>query len=169
MRKLIYAVAFFSLIAIGCTKNDEVKCPYTETNVTKNEAEATRVKEYLASKEITDYVEDPTGLFYKIETAGTGTVTPVVCSQVSVKYKGQLTDGTVFDQTTGSNVANFYLGQVILGWQKGIPKIKSGGKITLYIPPYMGYGANDVKDNTGKVVIPGNSILVFDVELIDAQ
>lgn len=56
-----------------------------------------------------------------------------------------------------------------MGWQKGLPYIKGGGKIKLYIPPSLGYGAKDVKDDMGNVIIPANSILVFSLELTDVK
>jgi FKBP-type peptidyl-prolyl cis-trans isomerase FkpA len=77
-----------------------------------------------------------------------------------VKYVGKLTDGTVFDQTQGSNTFSTYLYNVIRGWTNGLPYIKPGGKIHLYIPPTLGYGSQAIG------TIPGNSILIFDVELI---
>jgi FKBP-type peptidyl-prolyl cis-trans isomerase FkpA len=59
----------------------------------------------------------------------------------------------------------FSLLGVIQGWTNGVPLIKKGGKIKLYIPPALGYGANTTSDGR----IPGNSILIFDVELLDFQ
>jgi FKBP-type peptidyl-prolyl cis-trans isomerase FkpA len=55
------------------------------------------------------------------------------------------------------------LGQLIVGWQKGLPLISSGGKITLYIPPSLGYGSAAAGS------IPANSILIFDIELISVS
>ena len=73
----------------------------------------------------------PDGLYYIIDSTGTGT-NPTVSSTVTVKYKGYLLDETVFDQsTTGYTIA---LSNVIAGWQIGIPKFKKGGKGKLLIP-----------------------------------
>jgi FKBP-type peptidyl-prolyl cis-trans isomerase FkpA len=63
----------------------------------------------------------------------------------------------------------FVLGTLIDGWKIGVPLIKKGGQIRLYIPPSLGYGSSDVRDNQGRVIIPGNSILIFDITLIDLQ
>jgi FKBP-type peptidyl-prolyl cis-trans isomerase FkpA len=60
------------------------------------------------------------------------------------------------------------LGQVIPGWQKGIPLVKGGGSINLYIPPSLGYGANAYPP-TGTVIIPGGSNLVFNVNVISIK
>jgi FKBP-type peptidyl-prolyl cis-trans isomerase FkpA len=58
---------------------------------------------------------------------------------------------------------------LIEGWKIGLPLIQKSGKIKLYIPPSLGYGASDIKDNNGVVVIPANSMLIFDVSLVDFQ
>ena len=60
------------------------------------------------------------------------------------------------------------LGELIPGWQKGIPLIKKGGEVKLYIPPSLGYGSQNVTSG-GVVVVPANSILIFDVQLADVQ
>ena len=59
------------------------------------------------------------------------------------------------------------MGSLIEGWKMGLPLIQKGGKIRLYIPPSLGYGPNDLKDRNNNVVIPGNSILIFDITLYD--
>jgi len=71
----------------------------------------------------------------------------------------------VFDQGTNQFLV---LGATILAWQKGIPLLKRGGEIKLYIPPSLGYGYTDLVDrNTNAVIIPANSTLLFDVKLLD--
>lgn len=102
-----------------------------------------------------------TGLYYVITAQGTG-AQPDINSTVTVAYKGYLTDGTVFDQSSSSG-ATFALSQVIEGWQKGIPLYKKGGKGILLIPSEQGYGSS----SPGK--IPKNSVLIFDIELINVQ
>ena len=84
---------------------------------------------------------------------------------VTVKYAGRLTNGTYFDPTTPgtTSTATFALWQVIVGWQKGVPLISAGGKISLYIPPSLGYGS------VPKGSIPANSILIFDIELVSVS
>eukprot|EP01087_Luapelamoeba_hula_P016677 TRINITY_DN514_c0_g1_i1.p1 TRINITY_DN514_c0_g1~~TRINITY_DN514_c0_g1_i1.p1 ORF type:complete len:367 (+),score=107.77 TRINITY_DN514_c0_g1_i1:34-1134(+) len=78
---------------------------------------------------------------------------------VTMKYKGYLRDGTMFD-SGDSFQFRWGLGQVIKGWDKGLKGMKQGGKRKLVIPPNMGYG----KQRAGK--IPPNSTLCFDVELV---
>jgi FKBP-type peptidyl-prolyl cis-trans isomerase FkpA len=105
-------------------------------------------------------------MYYSIDAAGSGN-TPTICSYVSVKYKGMLTNGNIFDQS--SSPVSFQLGGLIESWKKGIPLIKPGGKIKLYCPPSLAYGSQVIKDGSGNVVIPANSILIFEVELVSVS
>ncbi len=99
------------------------------------------------------------GLYYVIDQLGTGDY-PAVTSNVTVAYTGYFTDGSIFDGSSSSGIT-FNLQNVIDGWIIGIPKFKEGGNGTLLIPSALGYGPNP----TGS--IPANSVLIFDVELID--
>jgi len=86
--------------------------------------------------------------------------------KVSVHYTGKLTNDTVFDSSVKRGKPfEFSLGQgqVIKGWDEGIALMKVGDKMTLIIPPELGYGEKDMG------VIPSNSTLVFDVELINVK
>jgi FKBP-type peptidyl-prolyl cis-trans isomerase len=88
-------------------------------------------------------------------------------SNITVKYTGALTDGTVFDSTEkpGGQPVTFQLakGSLIAGWVQGIPGMKVGGKRKLVIPPSLGYGSQP------NGTIPANSTLVFDIELVDVK
>src|SRR5678816_1005024 len=101
-------------------------------------------------------------MYYTVDAAGAGS-SAIACSTVGVKYKGQLTNGTVFDQATSP--VSFNMGGLIEAWKKGIPLIKAGGKIKLYCPPSLAYGSQVIRDAAGNTVIPANSILIFEVEL----
>ncbi len=113
-------------------------------------------------------IEHASGVFYTITTQGTGTK-PDICSNITVKYSGSLIpSGTVFDATQPSSAGvNFALGGLIVGWQQVLPLLNAGGKITLYIPPSLGYGQNNVRDQNQNIVIPGNSYLKFEIELLN--
>jgi FKBP-type peptidyl-prolyl cis-trans isomerase FkpA len=76
---------------------------------------------------------------------------------INVNYTGRLTNGTVFDQGTFPQPYKLY--DLIRGWTSTLPLIKQGGRMRLFIPPSLGYGARAIGS------IPANSILVFDVEL----
>lgn len=101
------------------------------------------------------------GLYYVITSQGTG-VNPNIGSVVTVAYTGFLLNGASFDQSSASG-ATFNLSGVIQGWQEGIPYFKKGGKGKLLIPSALGYGSQE----TG--TIPANSVLIFDVNLLDVK
>ena len=138
-------------------------CKYDACALAAPASEVTQLEAYLASASITA-TKHCSGMYYTIDAAGSGS-SATACSTVGVKYKGQLTNGNVFDQTT--TPVSFNLGSLIEAWKKGIPMIKPGGKIKLYCPPSLAYGSQVVRDGAGNTVIPANSILIFEVELIN--
>ena len=115
-------------------------------------------EEYLAANNLTAQTT-ASGLQYIIEETGSGG-SPSSSSQVQVNYKGYFLDGEVFDQSNGTPI-NIGLGNVIQGWQEGIPLLQKGGKGVLLIPSHLAYGIS------GSGSIPGNTPILFDVELID--
>ena len=106
------------------------------------------------------------GLRYKIIHDGNGSK-PAKGSKVSVHYKGQLADGTVFDSSYKRNQPIDFtlgMGQVIPGWDEGVGLLDFGAKARFVIPSHLAYGASGAGG-----VIPPNAILVFDVELIASK
>ncbi len=105
-------------------------------------------------------------------TVGTGK-TAEPGTSVSVLYVGMLQDGTVFDSSAANGNAPliFTLGTdgLIPGFQIGVNGMKEGGERRIAIPPELGYGNQDVKDPSGKVIIPANSTIVFDVRLVKVE
>jgi FKBP-type peptidyl-prolyl cis-trans isomerase FkpA len=151
IRKILW-VGLLATAVFSCSKDKE--CPAVTTAAPASEVAS--LDAYIQNNSISA-TKDDRGFYYNITAAGSGNKA-TVCSSVTVKYTGKLTNGTVFDNG-GGNPQTFYLGQLILGWQEGIPLIKSGGKITLYLPPSLAYGSQ------AQPGIPANSILVFDIEL----
>ena len=84
-------------------------------------------------------------------------------SVVTVFYKGTLLDGKVFDQNIGKDPIEFPLNAVIPGWSEGVSLMQKGAKYRFWIPPKLGYGDRAVGQ------IPANSVLVFEVELVDVK
>ncbi|MDX2048465.1 MAG: FKBP-type peptidyl-prolyl cis-trans isomerase [Chitinophagaceae bacterium] len=169
MRKIVLLSATVLLFS-GCIKTNtgNNSCPYQDDNIIVPAGEIQALEAYLSGQGITNTTKHSGSFYYKVQTQGIGN-SAGLCNQIVIKYKGSLTNGNVFDQTPntpGSDTRVFILGELIPGWKKGIPLIQQGGKITLYLPPSLGYGASDIKDNSGNVVIPGNSILIFEVELV---
>lgn len=99
------------------------------------------------------------GLQYKITTLGTG-AKPAVTDKIRVIYKGINLKGEVFDKS--EEPVEFPLGQVIEGWKEGFQLLPVGTKATLYIPANLAYGSFSPSEKIG-----ANSVLVFEVELLD--
>lgn len=112
-------------------------------------------------KENKNIVALPSGLHYEIVQPGAGPA-PTADDNVRVHYTGKLTNGVTFDSSADrARPAEFVLGEVIPGWTEGLQKVNKGGKIKLYVPPYLAYGDRATPN------IPANSTLVFDVELLE--
>lgn len=93
---------------------------------------------------------------------GTG-VTAAVGDTVTVNYIGTLTNGTKFDSSYDRGQPYTFrigAGQVIAGWDQGVPGMRVGGKRRLTIPPSLGYG------NQANGPIPANSTLIFEIDLV---
>ena len=121
------------------------------------------IENYLAKNDL-EALSTPDGLYYIVETEGGG-INPSGKDNVKVHYKGYLLDGSVFDSTYDrGETAEFPLNKVIAGWQKGIPMFKKGGKGKLLIPSALAYGERGAGDK-----IPPNSVLIFDIELLDIK
>jgi FKBP-type peptidyl-prolyl cis-trans isomerase len=105
----------------------------------------------------------PSGLQYKVITAGTG-ATPGAENTVKVNYKGTLIDGTEFDSSyKRGEPATFIVNQVIPGWVEALQLMKEGDKWELYVPAALAYGPG----GAGGVIGP-NQMLIFEVELLQA-
>lgn len=173
MKKILFGVlAFIGVVTFsGCLKdsNDDTQqgCTYDPCSIKAPAAEIQAVQKYLTDSSLTA-TQHCSGLFYKIDSEGTGN-SPNACSYVEIKYKGKLANGTVFQQTDAGSTYKTYLSNLITGWINGLPYLKTGGKITLYIPPTLGYGATERKDAAGNVVIPANSITIFEIEMVAFQ
>ena len=108
-------------------------------------------------------VTTPSGLSYTDLVVGTGP-SPQAGQRVTVHYTGTLTNGTKFDSSRDRGEGfTFRLGagQVIQGWDQGVAGMKIGEVRKLTIPPQLAYGPRGIPG-----VIPPNSVLVFEVELL---
>ncbi len=106
----------------------------------------------------------PSGLQYKILTAGTGPK-PTAADTVVCNYKGTLLDGKEFDSSyKRGQPATFPVGQVIKGWTEALQLMPVGSKWELFIPAELAYGPRAA----GPDITP-NSTLVFEVELLSIK
>ena len=143
-------IALSVCLTSSCNKEDEAEELKAEQKV--------EIESYVATNSLTGQF-NASDLWYSIEVQGGG-VQAYSGATVTVVYTGYLLNGTEFDASS-SQGATFSLNNVIQGWQMGIPKFKEGGKGKLIIPSDLGYGDKA----TGS--IPANSILIFDVELLE--
>jgi FKBP-type peptidyl-prolyl cis-trans isomerase len=106
----------------------------------------------------------PSGLQYKVLTAGTGPK-PAATDQVTVNYRGTLISGKEFDSSyKRGQPATFPVSGVIKGWTEALQLMPVGSKWQLFIPPQLAYGARGAGADIGP-----NATLVFDVELLSIK
>jgi len=106
----------------------------------------------------------PSGLQYKILTAGTG-AKPSATDSVVCNYKGTLIDGTEFDSSyKRGQPATFPVDKVIKGWTEALQLMPVGSKWQLFVPAEMAYGARGPSPTIG-----ANAVLIFEVELLSIQ
>jgi|TARA_E500000081_G_C6139838_1_gene359580 FKBP-type peptidyl-prolyl cis-trans isomerase len=105
------------------------------------------------------------GLHYAVlENGDSNTKSPQLSDTITAHFHGTLTDGTIFWSSVESNKPlTVQLSDLIEGCQKVISLMKKNDKWRVYIDPSMAYG------DEGRPGIPSNSILIFDIELLDIQ
>lgn len=137
--------------------------------------EEKELKAYFTKNHLTPQ-KTSNGLYYTIKESGVGEQ-PTTNDTVSLNYRGQLLDGTIFDSNIDSafnHVTPFEfplgLGRVIKGWDEGVALLNKGTKATFYIPSRLAYGASAMPGNNNNPKgIPAHSILIFDVELLNIK
>lgn len=152
MKNFLLVTCLLIMSCSGCSKQEK-GCTTVEPK-----SEEPQILAYAKADSL-QIIKHSSGIYYQIVNPGSG-ATPTKESTITVGYTGKLLNGNTFDQSTGYT---HKLNDLIEGWQIGIPLIKKGGRVKLIIPSAYGYGCNE---NQG---IPSNSILYFDVSLIDTQ
>lgn len=136
-----------------------------EADMAKQKAEAAKNLEagnkFLEENKTKEGVKvTESGLQYKVIELGKGTEKPTATSTVKAKYKGTTIDGKVFDES--KDAVAFPLNGVIRGWTEGLQLFPEGSKFELYIPANLGYG-----EHSPSPAIPANSVLIFEIELVE--
>lgn len=156
LRALGIAFALAALLGlIGCGPSEKMKA--RAANLSAGEA-------FLAKNaKAPGVITLPSGLQYKVVRSGAADGRqPTRADEVKVHYEGKLLDGTVFDSSYERGVpASFPLNGLIPAWIEALPLMRPGDEWELYVPPALGYGERD------KGPIPGNSVMVFRIELLD--
>ncbi len=150
---LIFVILFIISFFPGCTKDKSCKPKSVQSEVPQMQA--------FAAINGINATAHSSGIYFEIITPGSGE-TPTANSKIVITYTGKMMDGNVFDEMTTPNTQNPWpLNGLIQGWIIGIPLIKEGGRIKLIIPSSLAYGCDQYYS------IPGNSVLYFDVTLVD--
>ena len=105
-------------------------------------------------------IETASGLQYQVVKKGTGDLQPTDSDVTLIQYVGKLRDGSIFDaskQPTPLPVTG-----VVKGFGEALKQMHKGGKIRAWIKPELGYGAQSPSPS-----LPANSLLIFDIELLD--
>jgi FKBP-type peptidyl-prolyl cis-trans isomerase FkpA len=157
-------------------KGDKLKVTFAVVGkysaATQKAADEKEIKEYIDKNKLTT-TTTPEGVYVNVKQEGTG-AQPKEGDTVYVHYTGKLMNGKTFDSsldttlTPGRKVEpiKFPIGRgfVIKGWDAGISALKKGAKATLLIPSTLAYGLQG-----SPPAIPSNSVLLFDVELVDVK
>jgi FKBP-type peptidyl-prolyl cis-trans isomerase FkpA len=155
-------------VQLETLRTEEEQKKFTEESAGKQKGiDEKMLQDYFAKNKIKAQ-KTASGLYYTVSKPGTGE-NAANGQTVSVNYTGKLLDGNTFDSNTDpafKHTEPFKLalgkGQVIKGWDEGLQLFNKGAKGTLYIPSGLAYGSQDRSPQ-----IPANSILVFDIEILD--
>lgn len=123
------------------------------------------IEKFLAENNLEAQVIEPSGIRYVIHQEGTGE-TAVFGNSVFTHFTGYFLDGTEFDTTEGTGRPTDFIlgaGDVISGWDIGFRKFRKGTRATLLIPSQYGYGTRR------QGAIPPNSVVAFDVDVVDIR
>jgi FKBP-type peptidyl-prolyl cis-trans isomerase FkpA len=152
------ADAIFRQLNIALSDKEAVKA---EAEAVENLEKGAAFLEENGKKE--GVITTASGLQYEVITLGEGPM-PTESSRVTVNYEGSLIDGKIFDSSYESGEpVTFALNGVIAGWTEGLQLMPLGSTYKFYIPSNLGYGPR------GTGPIPGNSVLIFKVELLNIE
>lgn len=116
-----------------------------------------------------DTVTTTRGLRYIPRDSGSGNGT-AWCRSVAVNYAGYLLDGTKFDSSIDVGRALVFtpgLGTLIDGFEQGVIGMRTCGTRRLIVPPALGFGAKPITNDSGRVIIPANSTVVYDIRMLE--
>ncbi|MGI4803266.1 MAG: FKBP-type peptidyl-prolyl cis-trans isomerase [Janthinobacterium lividum] len=158
MKKLF--VVFALLLAFSaCKKTDSDTAAY----LAQIGADSVKIRNYLVANHIPiKKVSDTIGVYYQIIDSGTVVSSYTSSTLITVGYTAKIIPDTAVISRTDNYNPSYTLGNVIRGWQVGIPLIKKYGRIRLFVPSRYAYGSIS---QTTNLMIPGGSCLDFDIRL----
>jgi len=152
----------FTVKVLEIQNEQEFKKAQEISRAGQGKVDAKIIDDYVAKNNFKT-IETPSGLNYVVVKEGTGEK-PAAGDVVSVQYAGRLLSGKEFDKSSTPVDFPIGVGSVIPGWDEGVMNMRKGGKNTLIIPSSIGYG-----EQGSQGVIPPNSVLVFEVELVNIK
>ena len=150
MKKYILLLSAIVITIVSCTNGPSVEMAQ------QAKTDDSTITAYLAANPAIKATKDPSGLYYQVVKQGTGAY-PTANSVVTVNYTCSLIGGRRYD--SGDDFTR-PLSDLVKAWQIGVPHIKAGGNIMLYVPSHLAYGPS------GAGPIPENAVLAFDIDLI---
>lgn len=160
-RRQFIRVAAASAAVAACNPNDSTE-PLPSAEVPLEE----QIWSSSLGVDLSAMTRLPSGVYISDQVVGGGT-TLTGSPTIRVYYNGYLANGSRFDGNVGAaSPATFLLAGLIEGWKLGLQGMKVGGKRRLVIPSSLGYQSRAQRDQNGRVIIPANSNLVFDIELV---
>ena len=145
-------LSLFLLLTLCCTSC----ATYSDDQLDAFDQE---IEAYIKKKDL-KLERSSSGLYYTIENPGEGNKIQFK-DRVAFKYKGSLLNGKVIDEQT--EPIEFQVEELIGAWQETMLMLRPGGKAFIIAPPQLGYGEHDLDD------IPQNSILIFELEVIEVK
>lgn len=118
------------------------------------------------NRKLRGVIQTASGVQYRVIKPAAG-AHPTDTDVALVNYEGKLVDGTSFDKST--QPTPMPVSAVVPGFSEALKLMAKGEALRVWIPSRLAYGPEDQRDEQGKVVIPGKSTLVFDIELVDFQ
>jgi FKBP-type peptidyl-prolyl cis-trans isomerase len=156
----------YTVKMLGVYTNEEYKEKLAHAGNEQLKTDTLAILNYLKANNIKNYKRTASGIYYVIDAQGPdASAKPAVGKKVTVHYIGTLLNGQKFDSSRDRDQPFEFtlgVGQVIRGWDEGIALLSKGSRGKLYIPSPLGYGPQGAG-----AAIPANSVLVFDVELIN--
>ncbi|MCY7349229.1 MAG: FKBP-type peptidyl-prolyl cis-trans isomerase [Cytophagaceae bacterium] len=154
----------FTVKVLDVQNREEYEKNMELSRAKQKETDAKQIADYLSKNGLANPQRTTMGVTYVVRTPGSG-MQPTQGDSVQVRYTGKLLNGKVFDSNTAEGIVfPVGVGMVIPGWDDGILRLKKGDKATLLVPSELAYGEQGVPGS-----IPPNSVLAFDVELLNVK
>lgn len=160
MKKHLLLLFVLAVTLASCGKKDEDNFDAAK----QAQMDDAAITAYIAANNADDSkpkinaTKDASGLYYEMITVGTG-ASPVASSTITMNYGGVVLGGSTF--ATNETLTNYPLSGLIPGWKIGVPMMKTGGRMRLYIPSALAYGRE------GRLpTIPENAVLIFTIDLL---